>query len=163
MATINVTCPECQANLKIPDIIAPGKKIRCPKCKATFVLPVEEEAIAPAAMGPAIPNFVMSSFPLAAKPSLQEIYKIQVDTLRKNWSVAFPTTTISPPEYLKLNGLDFARSRVSLNNWDRTLNLHGFVCFTIDGPTGCLFLSTELEKNSGSLKLHEASVQTFKK
>jgi uncharacterized protein (TIGR03067 family) len=43
MPITTVTCPDCQATLKIPDTIAPGKKIRCPKCKTPFAIPAQEE------------------------------------------------------------------------------------------------------------------------
>ncbi|VTS04538.1 zinc ribbon domain-containing protein [Tuwongella immobilis] len=34
---IKVTCPECEAVLKLPDDLPVGKKIRCPECSAVFV------------------------------------------------------------------------------------------------------------------------------
>jgi predicted Zn finger-like uncharacterized protein len=43
VSTIHVTCPECQAGLKIADTIPAGKKIRCPKCQAAFVVPADDE------------------------------------------------------------------------------------------------------------------------
>jgi predicted Zn finger-like uncharacterized protein len=51
MATPTVTCPECHGSLKVGDAIAPGKKVRCPRCKAIFSVPgdpddlVEEEEV----------------------------------------------------------------------------------------------------------------------
>jgi predicted Zn finger-like uncharacterized protein len=42
MATTTVECPECQARLKVTDV-APGKRIRCPRCKTPFAVPAEEE------------------------------------------------------------------------------------------------------------------------
>jgi hypothetical protein len=38
MATV-LTCPECDASLKLKAPPAPGKKIRCPKCEAIFAPP----------------------------------------------------------------------------------------------------------------------------
>ncbi|MSR52667.1 MAG: hypothetical protein EXS09_05190 [Gemmataceae bacterium] len=38
-------CPECKATLRRAEAIAPGKKIRCPKCEAVFkAVLIEEEA-----------------------------------------------------------------------------------------------------------------------
>ena len=36
MALSTITCPECQRTLKPAAPLAPGKKIRCPKCQAVF-------------------------------------------------------------------------------------------------------------------------------
>lgn len=44
--TVRITCPECDATLKLAKAPAPGKKVKCPKCEALFVPPVEEEAAA---------------------------------------------------------------------------------------------------------------------
>ncbi len=42
----NFSCPNCQKVLKSSNPIAPGKKIRCPKCTKIFVMPEsDEEAI----------------------------------------------------------------------------------------------------------------------
>lgn len=43
MAAVRVTCTECDATLKLASAPPPGKKVKCPKCKALFVPPVEEE------------------------------------------------------------------------------------------------------------------------
>ncbi len=45
MPSQTVTCPACETNLKIPDTIPPGKKIRCPRCSAIFVVQPEEEPL----------------------------------------------------------------------------------------------------------------------
>src|SRR5262245_35484167 len=50
MPTQNLTCTECAAPLTLNEPVAPGKKIRCPKCKAIFLAP--ETAIAEAATAP---------------------------------------------------------------------------------------------------------------
>jgi len=41
-------CPECKATLRRAEAVAPGKKIRCPKCEAVFkAVLIEEEEEAP--------------------------------------------------------------------------------------------------------------------
>jgi hypothetical protein len=42
MSTITITCPECQANLKLPASLPAGKKIRCPKCRTAFAPSAED-------------------------------------------------------------------------------------------------------------------------
>ncbi len=39
MSENRLQCPECEANLKTPHPVPPGKKIRCPKCKVLFPAP----------------------------------------------------------------------------------------------------------------------------
>ena len=51
----NITCTECKAPLTVSEPVAPGKKIRCPKCQAIFRAPesaAEAIAEAPAARMP---------------------------------------------------------------------------------------------------------------
>jgi hypothetical protein len=43
MPPTTVECPECQATLKLPATVTPGKKIRCPKCKVPFIVPDPDE------------------------------------------------------------------------------------------------------------------------
>jgi len=39
-----VTCPDCGIKLQVAATAAPGKKLRCPKCKGTFIpTPLEED------------------------------------------------------------------------------------------------------------------------
>jgi hypothetical protein len=110
------------------------------------------------------PHLIMSYTPVGpGKPSLDAVFKTQLGVVRKTLLGAFPTGTTSPPEHGKINGLDFIRSRLNLSNADKTLQLEGFAYVTIDGDSSFLFMSTELKKNSASLKVHEATVQTFKK
>jgi predicted Zn finger-like uncharacterized protein len=51
MGTATVTCPQCHGSFKVGDAIAPGKKVRCPRCKALFSVrgdpddPVEEKEV----------------------------------------------------------------------------------------------------------------------
>src|SRR5260370_25436099 len=42
-AVTTIACPECQKVLNTSTPLAPGKKIRCPKCQAVFPVPDEEE------------------------------------------------------------------------------------------------------------------------
>jgi len=51
---IVLTCPECEASLKLASRPAPGKKVRCPKCQAIFA-PEEPEARRQSAERPAAP------------------------------------------------------------------------------------------------------------
>jgi hypothetical protein len=53
MSTITVRCPECQALLKLPASLPPGKLIRCPKCQITFAPAAAEEAAEEVAIQPA--------------------------------------------------------------------------------------------------------------
>ena len=46
MATPTVTCPECHGSLKVGDAIPPGKKVRCPRCKAIFSVPGDPDDLA---------------------------------------------------------------------------------------------------------------------
>src|SRR5262245_37751630 len=39
MAPTRLTCPSCQAALKLAGDIPPGKTIRCPKCSTAFRVP----------------------------------------------------------------------------------------------------------------------------
>src|SRR5882762_3989475 len=39
----SIKCTNCGAILKTPTEIAPGKKVKCPKCTQTFVVQAEEE------------------------------------------------------------------------------------------------------------------------
>src|SRR5262249_36412610 len=43
------TCPDCQSVLRTGAAIAPGKKIKCPKCGSIFVMPEGDETPAPSA------------------------------------------------------------------------------------------------------------------
>lgn len=38
-ASISIKCEHCSANLKLPGTIAPGKKIKCPKCSGVITVP----------------------------------------------------------------------------------------------------------------------------
>lgn len=38
MSEIRVSCPGCQVAMKLPDSLA-GKKVRCPRCRTSFVVP----------------------------------------------------------------------------------------------------------------------------
>src|SRR5262245_62250542 len=48
MSEIRTSCPGCQAAMKLSDTLA-GKKVRCPRCKTSFVVPAAgaEPAAAP--------------------------------------------------------------------------------------------------------------------
>jgi hypothetical protein len=48
MLATTVTCPECDAVLRLANAVAPGKKLRCPKCKTIFAVPENEEEERPA-------------------------------------------------------------------------------------------------------------------
>ena len=49
----NITCTECNAPLTVSEPVAPGKKIRCPKCQAIFRAPeTAADAIAEAPAAP---------------------------------------------------------------------------------------------------------------
>jgi hypothetical protein len=37
-----VTCPECAAQLALGPTVAPGKRIRCPRCETVFAVPESE-------------------------------------------------------------------------------------------------------------------------
>jgi predicted Zn finger-like uncharacterized protein len=41
---VRITCPECDATLKLAKAPAPGKKVKCPKCEALFVPSSEKDA-----------------------------------------------------------------------------------------------------------------------
>jgi predicted Zn finger-like uncharacterized protein len=41
MAVTQLTCPECSATLRLKEEVPDGKRVRCPKCKTTF-LPSDE-------------------------------------------------------------------------------------------------------------------------
>jgi hypothetical protein len=43
MSTNSLTCPKCQATLRLSAPVEPGKKLRCPKCRTVFATPAEEE------------------------------------------------------------------------------------------------------------------------
>src|SRR5438477_439701 len=51
MATATITCPECDANLRLAKMPAPGKKIRCPKCSAAIAVPEDADTDAPVSRG----------------------------------------------------------------------------------------------------------------
>ncbi|MFZ4610708.1 MAG: hypothetical protein ACOYNM_12895, partial [Gemmataceae bacterium] len=36
--TISMKCEHCGANLKLPSTLAPGKKIKCPKCSGVILV-----------------------------------------------------------------------------------------------------------------------------
>lgn len=36
MSAIRLTCPECDATVRLSRDVSPGKKVRCPKCDAVF-------------------------------------------------------------------------------------------------------------------------------
>src|SRR5262245_65075088 len=44
LMTVRITCPDCDATLKLAKAPAPGKKVKCPKCEALFVPSDEEKA-----------------------------------------------------------------------------------------------------------------------
>jgi phage FluMu protein Com len=48
MPVYKVNCPECEAVLKSPKGMTPGKKIKCPKCNLVFPVPADEEEPTPA-------------------------------------------------------------------------------------------------------------------
>ena len=37
--SISMKCEHCSANLKLPGTLAPGKKIKCPKCSGVIIVP----------------------------------------------------------------------------------------------------------------------------
>lgn len=39
----SIICTNCGATLKTANPVAPGKKLKCPKCTKVFVVPDEEE------------------------------------------------------------------------------------------------------------------------
>src|SRR5436190_16283601 len=39
MSQTSLTCPECGASLRLAATVAPGKKVRCPKCQGIAVVP----------------------------------------------------------------------------------------------------------------------------
>src|SRR5947209_8121074 len=43
MADTTLTCPSCQATLRPKTQLAPGTRIKCPKCLNVFAVPGEEE------------------------------------------------------------------------------------------------------------------------
>jgi len=43
MAAVRVTCPECEAVLKLAAAPTPGKKLKCPKCENVFAPPANGE------------------------------------------------------------------------------------------------------------------------
>lgn len=43
MLTRRLTCPACNAGLKVAATLEPGKKIRCPKCEEPFRVPDEDD------------------------------------------------------------------------------------------------------------------------
>jgi hypothetical protein len=40
---VKVSCPECSTTLRLPDSVAPGKRITCPKCGTGFPVPDPDE------------------------------------------------------------------------------------------------------------------------
>ncbi len=46
MAAATLNCPECRATTRPINPIPAGKRVRCPKCKAVFTVPEEEDDIA---------------------------------------------------------------------------------------------------------------------
>jgi predicted Zn finger-like uncharacterized protein len=40
-----IVCPHCETNLKLNSQIAPGRRVRCPKCSTAFVPETEEEHV----------------------------------------------------------------------------------------------------------------------
>ena len=48
MPIFALTCPECDAVLKMANAMPAGKKVKCPKCEAVFPVPTEEEETLPA-------------------------------------------------------------------------------------------------------------------
>lgn len=44
MAGMAITCPSCDANLKLKTEKAPGTKLRCPRCEDVIVIPAPEKA-----------------------------------------------------------------------------------------------------------------------
>lgn len=49
MVEVKYPCPQCKTSLKLKSAVPPGKKIKCPKCEATFT-PVPEAAKPAAAL-----------------------------------------------------------------------------------------------------------------
>jgi hypothetical protein len=58
-------CPECGANLKLANPVAPGKKLKCPKCQTIFA-PTAESAAPPKAAAPKPAAKAAAPKPLAA-------------------------------------------------------------------------------------------------
>lgn len=50
MSEIRLSCPHCQASLRLPGAIPAGKKLKCPKCSGMFVSPEPEEPPEPVAV-----------------------------------------------------------------------------------------------------------------
>ena len=38
-----LVCPDCDARVRTKSTVEPGKKVRCPKCEAVFVVPEDDE------------------------------------------------------------------------------------------------------------------------
>ena len=56
MAVTKVTCPECEAVLKLAKPVSPGRSIRCPECGVSFVVPDDETPASPRPKGPPRPE-----------------------------------------------------------------------------------------------------------
>lgn len=42
-----ITCPQCAMQLRVPDTMAPGTSVKCPKCSSTFAVPAASAAPPP--------------------------------------------------------------------------------------------------------------------
>lgn len=64
---LRVSCPGCQAPMKVPDE-ARGRKVRCPKCQVVFSVPAAEPSAAPPPVAAAPPDDPVSDLGEPAVP-----------------------------------------------------------------------------------------------
>jgi hypothetical protein len=63
-----VACPKCRASLKSARELSPGRQVTCPRCKAPFVVPGQEIAKGPPAMGVLVPGTSIRTPPAVNGP-----------------------------------------------------------------------------------------------
>lgn len=115
MSPVNIPCPKCRANLKLPNRQMLGRKGKCPKCQHRFILEEPDEVElqlaedftppAPAAkpVGPAVgtaAKWVPDEPPVAPDP--------QRNTAEPGSAVTNAFNFSEPPEDGTTNELDFA-------------------------------------------------------
>jgi hypothetical protein len=70
MSVTRLTCPSCTTTLKLAAAVAPGKKVKCPKCANVFVVPAAEAdtEVQPPPARPSAPPAKTAPKPRAAVP-----------------------------------------------------------------------------------------------
>lgn len=97
--------------------------------------------------------------PGEALPSLDEVYKLGVESIRKKWAAV----TISPPADGKIGGVRFLRADLSGTYAAGTKPMRGFTYLAQDNRTRIMIHFQDLDTNAEGYRVAQAAALSFRK